>query len=80
MSIRGVGAANLAGGITNVYFERLPVVAVCESIPSSMAQGESVQHCDQEMLFERIAKYQSVLTPDGADRNDSGGFFSGNGG
>jgi acetolactate synthase-1/2/3 large subunit len=66
MTIRGVGAANLAGGIANVHFERLPVVAVCESVPCSMAQRESTQQCDQATLFEGIAKYQSVLGPETA--------------
>ena len=27
MGIRGVGAANMAGGVANVHFERLPLVA-----------------------------------------------------
>ncbi len=66
MTIRGVGAANLAGGVANVYFERLPVVAVCEAAPRSMARRESVQHCDQKMLFDGIGKYQSALTPETA--------------
>jgi len=68
MTIRGVGAANLAGGIANVHFERLPVVAVCEAPPGSMAQRESTQQCDQKTLFDGIGKYQSGLVPETAHR------------
>ncbi len=66
MSIRGVGAANLAGGVANVYFERLPLVGVCEAPPISVGPTESVQQCDQPSLFEGISGYQSTLTADGA--------------
>lgn len=66
MTIRGVGAANLAGGIANVHFERMPVVAVCEVAPSSMAGREGTQQCNQKALFDGIAKYQSVLAADTA--------------
>ncbi len=75
MSVRGVGAGNLAGGVTNAHFERLPVVAVCETVASSMAHGESVQQCDQVKLFEAVAKYQSVLGPDTAHRAIKEAFF-----
>ena len=66
MSIRGVGAANMAGGVANVYFERLPLVGVCEAPPVSSSPMESVQQCDQPRLFEGITRYQSTLTADGA--------------
>src|SRR5579863_4761381 len=45
MSIRGVGAANLAGGIANLYFERYPLVAVCECAAISSAKSETIQQC-----------------------------------
>ena len=77
MTIRGVGAANLAGGIANVHFERLPVVAVCESAPGSMAQRESTQNCDQKALFEGIGKYQSVLDPHDCTQSNSRGLRTG---
>jgi acetolactate synthase-1/2/3 large subunit len=66
MSIRGVGAANLAGGVANVYFERLPLVGICEAPPVSSVPTESVQQCDQPRLFEGISGYQSMLTANGA--------------
>jgi acetolactate synthase-1/2/3 large subunit len=66
MSIRGVGAANLAGGVANVYFERLPLVGICEAPPVSSSATESVQQCDQPRLFEGISGYQSTLTANGA--------------
>src|SRR3990172_6628535 len=30
LAIKGVGISNLVGGIADAYFERLPLVAVCE--------------------------------------------------
>jgi len=66
MSIRGVGAANLAGGVANVYFERLPLVGICEAPPVSSRPVETVQQCDQARLFDGISGYQSTLTADGA--------------
>lgn len=62
MSIRGVGAANLAGGVANVYFERLPLVGICEAPPVSSRPTESVQQCEQSQLFEGISGYQATLT------------------
>lgn len=66
MSIRGVGAANLAGGVANVFFERLPLVGICEAPPVSSSPAESVQQCDQPRLFEGVSGYQATLTADGA--------------
>ena len=75
MAVRGVGAGNLAGGVVNVHFERMPVVALCETVASSMVGGESVQQCDQAKLFEGISKYQRVLEPDTALRTIKEAFF-----
>ena len=61
MSIRGVGAANLAGGVANVFFERLPLVGICEAAPLSTHATESAQQCDQPELFDGISRYQSIL-------------------
>jgi acetolactate synthase I/II/III large subunit len=66
MSIRGVGAANLAGGVANVYFERMPLVGICESLPLAASHKESVQQCDQAKLFEGISRYQATITADSA--------------
>lgn len=68
LSIRGVGAANMVGGVANVHFERLPLVAICECAAPSAVNSGSVQQCDQEKLFGGIAGYQAVLTPDGGAR------------
>jgi len=38
LAIRGVGAGNLAGGIVNAFFERLPLIAVCEVNPGFLGQ------------------------------------------
>jgi acetolactate synthase-1/2/3 large subunit len=67
MSIRGVGAANLAGGVANAYFERLPLVGICEAPAVSSHPVESVQQCEQEKLFDGVIGYQAMLTAeDGA--------------
>lgn len=65
LGIRGVGAANMVGGVANVYFERMPLVAVCEC---AAGQGHSVQQCDQEKLFAGVAGYQAVLESQGGAR------------
>ena len=61
LAIRGVGAGNLAGGIVNAFFERLPLIAVCEVNPASWGNWTGVQHCDQNSLFAGIAKLQADL-------------------
>jgi acetolactate synthase-1/2/3 large subunit len=66
MSIRGVGAANLAGGVANVHFERLPLVGICEAPPVFARPTESVQQCEQTRLFEGVSGYQATLTADHA--------------
>jgi acetolactate synthase I/II/III large subunit len=75
MSIRGVGAGNLVGGVTNAHFERLPVVALCETAASSTVHGESVQQCDQAKLFEGVSKYQNTLEPETACQAIKEAFF-----
>src|SRR5436305_4672080 len=40
LAVKGVGAGNLAGGAVNAYFERLPVVCLCESSPNAFTQKE----------------------------------------
>lgn len=66
MSIRGVGAGNLAGGVANVYFERWPLVGICEAPPVSAQAGESVQQCDQAQLFSGVSGYQATLSKERA--------------
>jgi acetolactate synthase-1/2/3 large subunit len=67
MSIRGVGAANLAGGVANVFFERLPLVGICEAPPVSSQAVESVQQCDQPQLFAGISRFQATLSKEHAE-------------
>src|SRR5450631_1071228 len=67
MSIRGVGAANLAGGVANVFFERLPLVGICEAPPVSSQPVESVQQCDQPQLFAGISRFQATLSKEHAE-------------
>jgi len=67
LAIRGVGAGNLAGGVVNAFFERLPVVAVCEADPASWGDWSGVQHCDQKTLFAGVAKLQADLAASNAE-------------
>ncbi len=62
LSVKGIGAGNLAGGAANAYFERAPVVCLCESSPMHVVQTEMVQHCDHAQLFGAAVKYQNTLT------------------
>ena len=62
LSVKGIGAGNLAGGAANAYFERMPVVCLCESSPMHVTQKEMVQHCDHSRLFGAAVKYQNTLT------------------
>jgi acetolactate synthase-1/2/3 large subunit len=75
MTIRGVGAGNVVGGVTNAHFERLPLVALCETAPRAWVGRETVQQCAQEKLFEGVAKYQKVLEPETACRAIREAFF-----
>ena len=67
IAIRGVGAGNLAGGVVNAYFERLPLVAVCEADPAFLGGWSGVQHCDQKTLFAGVAKLQADLAASNAE-------------
>jgi acetolactate synthase-1/2/3 large subunit len=67
IAIRGVGAGNLAGGVVNAFFERLPLVAICEVDPASGGDRTGVQHCDQNTLFAGVAKMQAELAVSNAD-------------
>ncbi|MSQ08611.1 MAG: thiamine pyrophosphate-binding protein [Dehalococcoidia bacterium] len=64
LSVKGVGAGNLTGGATNAYFERLPVVCLCECSPTSVHQKDMVQHCDHASMFGGITKYRATLGQD----------------
>ncbi len=66
LAVKGIGAGNLAGGAVNAYFERAPVVCLCESSPAHVMQREMVQHCDHAQLFGAVVKCQGVLTADSA--------------
>lgn len=75
LGVRGVGAGNMVGGITNVHFERFPVVAVCETCPGHQAEYDLVQHCDHQQLFWGLAKYQAQLTAENASDAIDEAFF-----
>src|SRR5689334_12790962 len=52
LAVRGVGAANLVGGVANAHFERVPLVAVCESAPVSAGDRALVQRCEQDRIYD----------------------------
>ena len=66
LSVKGVGAGNLAGGAVNAHFERAPVICLCESASSTVTRGGLVQHCAHEELFGSVVKYSGTLSPGAA--------------
>jgi acetolactate synthase-1/2/3 large subunit len=76
LAVKGLGAGNLAGGAANAYFERAPVVCLCETSPNSVTQAEMVQHCDHAHLFGAVTKYQATLAPEDASATVQQAVFS----
>jgi acetolactate synthase-1/2/3 large subunit len=74
LAIRGVGAANLAGGVANLFFERMPLVGVCETRPIAHGDIDTVQFCDQTCLFTGITKLNTTLSPESAGEVIPWGF------
>lgn len=63
LSVKGIGAGNLVGGAVNAYFERLPVVCLCEAVPTSVTQRQLVQKSDHIAMFGPVTKFQGALRP-----------------
>ena len=64
LAVKGVGAANLVGGIANAYFERLPVVCVCEATPNYSYENEMVQHTDHKKMMGTLTKMINTISTD----------------
>ena len=64
LAVKGVGAANLVGGIANAYFERLPVVCVCETTPNYSYENEMVQHTDHKKMMGTLTKMMTTISTD----------------
>ena len=62
LGVKGVGAGNLAGGAANAYFERMPVVCVCETTPNYSYENEMVQHADHQGLMKSVTKSMVTLS------------------
>ena len=62
LGVKGVGAGNLAGGVSNAYFERMPIVCVCETTPNYSYQNEMVQHADHQGLMKSVTKSMVTLS------------------
>jgi len=66
VGIKGVGAGNLAAGAVNAYFERAPVVCLCDRASTKVTQREMVQHLDHCGLFGAFTKFEDILSAEGA--------------
>ena len=64
LAVKGVGAANLVGGIANAYFERLPVICVCETTPKYSYENEMVQHTDHFKMMSHLTKGMDTISTD----------------
>ncbi len=62
LGVKGVGAGNLAGGVANAYFERMPVVCVCETTPNYSYENEMVQHADHQGFMKSVTKSMITLS------------------
>ena len=62
LGVKGVGAANLTGGVANAYFERMPIVAVCETTPNYSYENEMVQHTNHQGLMKSVTKSMVTLS------------------
>ena len=64
LAVKGVGAANLTGGIANAYFERMPVVGICETTPNYSYENEMVQHADHYAMMKSVTKKMLTISND----------------
>ena len=62
LAVKGVGAANLTGGVGNAYFERMPVVCVCETTPNYSYDNEMVQHADHYGMMNSVTKNMVTIS------------------
>ena len=60
IGVKGVGAGNMVGGVSNVYFERMPVLCVFESGPTD-SNVDLVQVADHDAMFGSVTKFQATL-------------------
>ena len=74
IAIKGPGAAAMAGGAAIAYFERKPVVCLCESVPVG-GHEYLAQKCDHTGLFRSVVKYATVIEPDHAGLTVSRAFL-----
>ena len=74
LAVKGVGAANLVGGIANAYFERLPVVCVCETTPNYSYENEMVQHTDHKKMMGTLTKMMTTISTDNPSKTISDSY------
>jgi len=60
IGVKGVGAGNMVGGVANAYFERMPLVCVCEAGPTG-SDTDLVQVTDHAAMFGSVTKSFSKL-------------------
>ena len=60
IGVKGVGAANMVGGVANVFFERMPVVCAFEAGATDLVT-DLVQVTDHGAMFRSISKSYGTL-------------------
>lgn len=60
IGVKGVGAGNMVGGVTNAFFERMPVMCVFEAGPTD-SDIDLVQVNDHGAMFGSVTKSYSTL-------------------
>ncbi len=76
LAVKGVGAANLTGGMANAYFERMPVVGICETTPNYSYQNEMVQHADHYGMMKSVTKKMLTISKDKPGKTIRDAFFT----
>ncbi|HIF72925.1 MAG TPA: thiamine pyrophosphate-binding protein [Dehalococcoidia bacterium] len=60
IGVKGVGAGNMVGGVTNAFFERMPVVCAFEAGETD-SDTDLVQVTDHGAMFKGVTKSYSTL-------------------
>ena len=67
IGVKGVGAANMVGGVANAFFERMPVVCTFEA-GATDSYIDLVQVTDHGAMFGSITKSYSTLERSSANK------------
>lgn len=64
--ITGPGAANMVGGVTNCFLDRMPVLALTSRQADQVLDRTIFQNIDQQQLYSAVVKKSMTLDPDTA--------------